>query len=137
MWRRRKVSDWIDEFFSDLEERFRPSWSEVQHCLEPLVDVDMSEDAVIVTVDLPCVTGKDDISLNVTEDSLDLKADLQRAVRWDRWGTVQKHIEFDSFRKVVPLPAKIDPEKVNATFKNGILKVVMPKVRKKFTIKVE
>ncbi|MFQ6135401.1 MAG: Hsp20/alpha crystallin family protein [Nitrososphaerales archaeon] len=137
MWRSRRISDWIDEVFSDIEEEFRPLWNEAERCLEPLVDVSTTEDEVVVTVDLPCVVNKEDISLNVSEESLEVKAVMHRAVKWERWGTVQKDIGFNSFRKVVRLPDKVDPAEAKAKFSRGILTVTLPRVRKKFDIKIE
>lgn len=137
MWRSRRISNWIDEVFSDLDEEFRPLWNESERCLEPLVDISTTEDEVILTVDLPCVTSKDDISLNVSEESLEVKAIMHRTLKWEKWGTVQKDIGFNSFRKILRLPEKVDPAKANAKFSSGILTVTLPRVRKKFNVKIE
>jgi HSP20 family protein len=37
-------------------------------------------------------------------------------------------MSYGSFRRVVPLDAKIDADKVKASFKKGILKVTLPKI---------
>lgn len=137
MWSSRRISEWIDDILSDMEEEFRPLWRAAERCLEPLVDVSITEDDVIVTVDLPCVLKKEDISLNVSEDSLEIKAVMHRNIRWDRWGTIQKEIGFDSFKKIVRLPAKVNPTKAKAKFRGGILTVILPRVRKKFTVKIK
>ena len=137
-WRRRSLFEWIDEFFERLEEEFfRPSWDAERCCLEPLVDVEEREDYVVVTVDLPFVERKEDIKLDVTEDSLNVEAVMSRGFRLDRWGTVQRGVEFRSFRKTIKLPTKVDPKGARATFRRGMLRVVLPKKVERFTIKVE
>jgi HSP20 family protein len=136
MWRNHRSMDWF-EVLRDIEDEFRPLWRGAEGCLEPLVDVSTTDDNLMVTVDLPCVAKKEDISLNVSEVSLEVKATLHQNLRWERWGTSQKEIEFNSFRTTVRLPAKVDPEKSTARFAGGILTVTLPRVRKKFSLKIE
>ncbi|RLF08695.1 MAG: Hsp20/alpha crystallin family protein [Thermoprotei archaeon] len=139
MWRRRRnLFEWVDEFFERLEEElFRPSWDAEECCLEPLVDVEERDDYVVVTVDLPFVERKEDIKLDVTEDSVNVEAVMSRGFRLDRWGTVQRGVEFRSFKKTIRLPAKVDPKGARATFKRGMLRIVLPKKVERYTIKVE
>ena len=136
LWRSRRLSDWIDEVFGDVEE-FSPLWNESEKCLEPLVDISTTEDEVIVTLDLPCVSSKKDISLNVSEKALEVNADMHRTIKWERWGTVQKDMAFSSFKKVLHLFEKVDPAKVKAKFSGGILTVTLPRIRKRFKVDIE
>ena len=52
-------------------------------------------------------------------------------------------ISYGSFKRVIPLPEGVDTNKAEATFKKGVLNVVLPKtpqaqsVEKKLTIKAE
>jgi len=139
LWRRRRsLLDWIDEFFERFEEEFfKPSWDAESCCLEPLVDVEERDDVIVVTADLPFVERKEDIRLDVTENTLTIEATMVRGFRLERWGTVQRNVEFKSFRKLVKLPAPVDPEGARATFRRGILRVVLPKKVRRFTIKIE
>ncbi|MCP8321354.1 MAG: Hsp20/alpha crystallin family protein [archaeon] len=105
------MSDWIDEIFEEFEELMRPSWDAAEKCLEPLVNIEDRYDEIVVTVDLPCVESSEDIDLNVTEDILEIIARMKEAIRWERWGTSQRHLEFKTFRKSIRLPEKVNPEK--------------------------
>ena len=129
--------DWIDEFINEVEDEFTPLWSASEGCLEPLVDVSMTEANVIVTVDLPCVSSKNDISLSIIDGSLEVKAVLNRNLKWERWGASQKHVEFKSFKTVVHLPVKVNPETAKAKFTGGILTVTLPISRKKIGVKID
>ncbi len=137
MWRGKKIADWIDAAFSDIEDKFRPMWNKTEKCLEPLIDIDTTENEMTVTIDLPCVNNKNDISLSVTENSIEVKAIMYQTMQWDKWGSIQKDIDFTSFRKVINLPEKVDPMKARAKFSNSILTVKLPRVQKKFKIKVD
>ncbi|MBI2937207.1 MAG: Hsp20/alpha crystallin family protein [Thaumarchaeota archaeon] len=129
--------DWVDEVIDEFDEEFRPLWSASESCLEPLLDVSTTDDNVVVTVDLPCVTSKDDISLSVTDNSLEVKAVLHQNLKWERWGTSQKHIEFNSFKTMIHLPVKVNTEKARAKFTSGILTVTLPRAQKKIGLKIE
>ena len=136
--RRKRLSEWIDEFFDQsFSELMHPSWDATEKCLEPLFNIEDKEDEIFVTVDLPYVKDKNDIRVNISEDSLEIRAEIKKAIRWERWGTVQKYIEFKSFRKFIRLQSKVDPEKSRALFRGGILKISLPKVSRRFTIEIQ
>ncbi|MHC1564588.1 MAG: Hsp20/alpha crystallin family protein [Candidatus Hecatellaceae archaeon] len=94
--------------------------------LKPLVHMYETEDEVIVTIDLPYVR-KEDIRLSASENTLKIEAPVRERIRMSRWGPYQKEVEFECFRRTITLPAIIDPEKTRAKFKDGILRVILPK----------
>ena len=81
---------------------------DVQGEREPLVDVIPSDGEVKVIAELPGVE-KTDIKLNVDEDGLSISVDT----------------ESRKFRKHLDLPAKVDPDSAKASYKNGVLEVVL------------
>ena len=93
---------------------------------EPLVDVMEDEKTISVTAELPGVT-KEDIDLSLEDDNQTLIIKVETPDR--------------KYYKEVELPAKVKPNKVKATYKNGILDVVFerekPKERKGKRIKIE
>jgi len=87
----------------------------VREELEPLVDVFDEGDVVKVCAELPGVS-KEDIKVRVTDDNkLVISVD-----------TPQR-----KYYKEVELPARVNPERSKATYKNGVLEVVLEKVEKK------
>lgn len=134
--RRRTIFDDLYSMMSEMEMDMGLSWNLADGCMEPLVYVDETDSEVIVTADLPCV-GKRDIKLNATENSLELEAKAKKPFKFERWGFPQKTCCFDSFKKVVNLRSRTEPKKAKATFKKGILKVVIPKVRTKYRIEIK
>ena len=123
---------------SDTEDELLvPMWSATGRCLEPLVQVQNREQDLLVTVDLPCVENKDDVVLQVTEDSLEVSASFKKVVRWERLGLLKRKVEFQSFRRVVPLPEKVQLEGATASFKRGILQVTLPKAARRYQINID
>lgn len=119
-----------------FEEAFHPSWDLAEKTLEPLYHVQDLVDEVVVTVDLPCVHDKEDLEVSCSETELEIKARMYRPVSFGRWGTVQRDVDFESYRKVIPLPAEVDPEKVRASFKGGILKMNLPKPVRRYRVRI-
>ena len=105
-------------------------------CLEPLYEMEDKEDEISVTFDLPRVR-KENVEINTTENTVEVIARMSDAVCWERWGGIQKRLTFQAFRKQIRLPEPIDPERTSASFKNGVLKINLPKVRRKVMINIE
>lgn len=81
---------------------------------EPLTDVIESGDSVSVTLEIPGVE-KNDVNLSATEDTLTIDVDTPKR----------------KYHKDVVMPCKVIPGSTAATYKNGILDVVMKKTEKK------
>jgi len=86
---------------------------ELSEAREPLVDVYEEEDVIKVVAEVPGV-DKNDINLNASERKLIISVD-----------TPQR-----KYYKEVDLPAEVDPQSAKATYKNGVLEVVLRKVGK-------
>ncbi len=78
-----------------------------------MTDVMDRGDSVSVTVELPGV-GKDDIDLRATPDRLAIRVDTPER----------------QYHKSVDLDTPVDPKSVRATYKNGVLDIVLKKATK-------
>lgn len=87
---------------------------EIREEREPLVDVISTNGEVKVVAELPGVEKKD-IKLHGTESRLIILVDTPER----------------KFFKEVELPARADPKKAETSYKNGVLEVTMPKVKRK------
>lgn len=104
----------LEEELYDLERRE----------LRPLTQITETDDQIIVRVDLPCVR-KEDIDLKSTEDTITIKAKMTECVRLLHHD--KREVEFENYRKSIKLPNTVDPTKAQASFKNGVLEVTLPK----------
>lgn len=102
--------------------------------LQPLAQMTETDDAVIVTIDLPCVT-KENIDLKSTEDTLTIRAKMTECVRLMHHG--RREAEFENYRKSIRLPSAVDPAGAQASFKNGVLQVRLPRKRYGREISIE
>lgn len=80
----------------------------------PLVDVFDTDGSVQVVAEMPGIE-KEDVQLDLDEKSLEIKAE-----RGER-----------RYNEVVELPADVDIDSTKATYKNGVLEIVLKKTEKK------
>ena len=92
--------------------------------LRPLTQITETDEEVIVSIDLPCVT-KDNIDVKGTEDTLTIKAKMTECVRIPVPG--KREVEYETYRKTIKLPSMVDPTNAQATFKNGMLQIRLPR----------
>jgi HSP20 family protein len=101
----------------------------------PAMNVWASEDSAMITTELPGVS-KDDLEINVTGDTLTLSGvrksdELPEGARYHR-----RERAYGEFNRSVQLPYTVDVDKVKATFKNGMLKVELPRVEAEMPKKI-
>jgi HSP20 family protein len=93
---------------------------------QPAVDIYEEGNQWVVKADIPGVEP-DDIELQVTDDGLKIAAETGSEQETQDRGYYRSERRFGSFRRFIPLPAEVDPEQVNANFRNGVLEVRLPK----------
>ena len=109
----------------------------VDGCLEPLHEIEDHENEIVVKIDMPNVQRKEDIEIQLTEDTVSIEAKLSKVVQYEHWGTFQRHARFFSYSKTFSLPATIDPEKSKARFVKNILELRLPKRQAQHRIKIQ
>jgi HSP20 family protein len=120
----------LDDLFSDWAGEVRSGTAPANGVLSLRVDVSETPADVTVKADLPGVEQKD-IDITVAGDQLTIKAEKKSEVEENRdnKGHVFHRVErtFGSFQRTMTMPFDIDPQKVSASFKNGILTVSVAK----------
>ncbi|MEX1063425.1 MAG: Hsp20/alpha crystallin family protein [Balneolaceae bacterium] len=129
----------MDEFFNGAvttrENGFRPRIRE--NGFRPRIDVAESEQRYEVKVYLPGMK-KDEISVNLENGLLTVSGErkIQNEEKQKKFHRVET--SYGSFSRSFQLPENIDPESVNATYKDGILEITVDKseenVRKQIKI---
>ena len=92
----------------------------------PLVNVYDDKEAVIVTAELPGMT-KEQVHITFADGALTLSGKLEPLASIKNMAVVRQERSSGPFEKSLRIPTKIDQEKINATFLNGILTVTLPK----------
>ena len=92
----------------------------------PQLDVTETDKEVKICAELPGIESKD-IEVNVTDDELTIRGEKHSERSSDEKGRQWTERTYGSFERTIPLPAEVDGEKAKSEFKNGLLRISLPK----------
>ena len=142
------------DIFEEMQKRFKQEMGRMERLLrelrkpiapltgfrEPLADIQVTDKDVIINVELPGV-DKEDVQLNITEDSIDIKAEKKKEVIEKKKGYFRQERGYAGFRRYFSLPVKVIPEKAEAKLEKGVLRIRIPRAKlekkKKKEVKVK
>lgn len=109
-----------------LEKVFGEEWPLSGEHFLPRTNVAETPEAVEVTVELP---GMKPEEFHVEVHAHELWVTGEKKEEKEEKGKTFHRVErrFGEFKRVVPLPENVNPEKATAEYKEGILKVAIPK----------
>ena len=92
----------------------------------PAVDIYETENAVVLTAELPGMEEKD-IQLKIEDNNLVLKGErkFEKETKEENYYRIER--AYGSFYRSFTIPTAVDQEKITAEYNNGVLKVTMPK----------
>jgi len=101
------------------------------------IDLLEREDTLTVRVEIPGI-NPEDVKISVTDDRLTISGTKSEERRDDSSYYYRVERRFGSFSRTIRLPCKVEIEKTEATYKKGVLHIVMPKSRleKKNTVDI-
>jgi HSP20 family protein len=120
-----RMNDMMEGFFHDFG--LEPWSLNRTSTFTPRVNVSEDEKSVYVTAELPGLDEKD-IDVTLTRDALVIKGTKQSESEQSQADYYRMERSYGEFRRVVPLPAEIDSDKAEATFRKGVLSITLPKV---------
>jgi len=124
---RREMDKLFDSFLAEQSKAF----SHIERGFRmPVSDVRETDDEVIVRFEIPGV-NKEDINLEITEDTIKLRAQRKAESRLEKEGYFRAESSYKGFYQMLTLPCKVIPERARAEYKNGVLEVRVPKAEKK------
>ena len=105
----------------------------------PVVDIDETDDELIVSAEMPGLE-RDDFKVEVTGQRLVIRGEKKQALERQEQGYTYAERRYGAFAHAVSLPCEIATEKVKARYKNGVLRITLPKTAqakaKRITVKV-
>ncbi|MEW6162785.1 MAG: Hsp20/alpha crystallin family protein [Nitrospirota bacterium] len=124
---RREMERLFEEFIEPIPRRRFRLWSRREpEVIVPNVDMYDRKNEIVVMAELPGVE-KENIDLKITENDLTIKGEIKREEDVKEEDYYSREISYGSFARTIALPTEVDSSKAKATFKNGILEIVLPK----------
>jgi len=136
MWRRDRKNELtsleheMNRLFADFFGRplglVRGLWGDGEDRFLPPVDIKETDDKVIVEAELPGMDPKD-LEIKIEGDTLMLRGERKSEKEDKTKGFHRVERSFGRFERQLELPAGADPEKVEANYRNGVLKIEIAK----------
>lgn len=118
----------MDQLFGALTTSRRafqePFWREAR--LFPLINVKESDTSYTVTAEIPGMKTED-LEIKVEGDLLTLKGERKPLEMGEGASHHRRERATGTFQRSLTLPARVNPENVTATYKNGVLTVTLNK----------
>lgn len=91
----------------------------------PEVEVLRRKNQLLIRADLPGLT-KDDVQVHVSEDTLTIQGERKWEQEEAEEGIFRSERRYGSFYRTLPLPAGAAGDQAKASFKNGVLEIMVP-----------
>ena len=121
------VQNSVNRLFDDSFFRTFDGEDDVQmRSWHPVVDLFEKDDNYVVKAELPGL-NKEDITIDIEDRILTLKGErkYENEVKEDNY--YRRERSYGKFQRAFRLPADVDPDNVKAEFKDGVLKIEVPK----------
>jgi len=125
-----EMDDLFDGFFRGLDRPFAgyKAW--------PAIDVAEEENAIVVRAEVPGCKAED-IDISVYGNTLTISGEKKLEEEKKEKGYYYVESTYGSFRRELTLPTDVDQSKVEATCKDGVLSITLPKAASAKAVKVK
>jgi len=127
----RDMDDLVSSFFGG---RPLTLWSEREFW--PAVDISEDESSITVKAEVPGCKPED-IDISVQGNILTISGEKKYEEEKKEKGYYYAERSFGSFRRELPLGSEVDASKIDASYKNGILTILLPKSERAKAVKVK
>lgn len=92
----------------------------------PAIELKVTDAEVILRAELPGIEAKD-LDIQVSRDAVAIAGDYRSETKTEEAHFFRSEFRSGSFRRVVPLPVKVQNDQVQSELKDGILTLTLPK----------
>jgi len=137
-----EFDQWLDEVRRNwMQPFFGRGWPEAGAMFGsrmPRVDVIDRDQEFVVRAELPGIT-KDNLDVSLTENVLTIRASTRHEDQEEKGQFFRRELSQGEFQRIIRLPAPIQGDQTKASFKDGILELVLPKAAgsQRQTIKID
>ena len=113
----------MNRLFDSLTPTSRSEWT---GSFVPPAEMYEDGDAVYLKLEVPGIDAKD-LDVQVTAEAVSISGQRQAETKTEEKGVTRSEFRYGKFQRVIPLPARVQNDKVEAEYKNGILMLTLPK----------
>jgi HSP20 family protein len=93
----------------------------------PPVEVFTREGDLVVRAELPGIDPEKDVNVSLTENILTISGERRRERRDEEGSLLRQETSYGSFQRQFVVPEHVKADDIQASYKDGILEVVVPK----------
>ncbi len=120
------LQDRMNRLFEDAGRGWRGDEPVSTTSWSPAIDIFETEGEIVVKAELPGMDRKD-ISLNLENNVLTLKGErkFEKETKEENYHRIER--SYGGFGRTFSIPSMVDEEKIRADYKDGVLKIILPK----------
>ena len=94
--------------------------------LKPTLDIGATEKEYTISIEVPGV-AQEDVKIEVVNNTLTIRGEKKQEKEEKEKNFYRMERSYGAFQRLLSLPEDADQDKINATFKNGVLTLTMPR----------
>jgi heat shock protein Hsp20 len=102
----------------------------------PRVDVYEKDNNVVIEAEIPGAK-KEDIEVKVKDNAVVIRGEVKKEEEKKDENYFRRERFYGKFERVIPLPADVKIEEAKAEYKDGVLKLTIPKSVQEKEVKIE
>jgi HSP20 family protein len=127
----------FSRFHNEMDRRFEQMFREfgfgsplfsnmANGMLKPTLDLSASENEYTVNVEIPGVDEKD-LKIELEKNTMIIRGEKRQEKEEEEKSYYRQERFYGSFQRILSLPEDADQDGIKATFKQGVLKITMPR----------
>ena len=133
----------INRLKRDMDRIFDRMWGEIGTALvpritgrTPFIDLTETANSLILRAEIPGVYPKD-LEIDIVDTLLTIRGETKQEIVGEDENRHRIERRYGSFYRTLQLPCRVILDDVKATYKKGILKIIMPKCAPEETRKIK
>lgn len=123
-----KIKKDLDRLMNRLRDEMDGFLSPVYSRQVPSLDLVETDQNIVVRVALPDMKPED-LHVSLHGEVLEIRGKSEGEVERGEQNFGYREHRYRSFEQVIPLPCRVSADETEATFKDGILRIVLPKCK--------
>lgn len=127
-WEPFREIDTLQQQMNRLFDELLPATRETRDGITfvPPAEIEETADAIHLKLEIPGMDAKD-LNVEVSAEAVSISGERKSETKTEEKGVTRTEFRYGKFQRVIPLSARIQNDKVQAEYKDGILTLTLPK----------
>ena len=127
-WQPLRKIDTLERQINRLfDEMLLPTWRDSdKFSFAPAAELSETDEAIDLKLEIPGVDAKA-LDVKVTQDAVSISGERSEKSKTADNGKTRSEFRYGKFQRIIALPAKVQNDRITAEYKDGILRLTLPK----------